>query len=76
VATKFERDGLPSTSAGTWRFAFIKAHLSRPSRRTGSGAPVLMLNIALHYGEVFYDNFGAAGRLDFTVIGASTVSAN
>ena len=29
----------------------------------------LSLDIALHCGDVFYGNIGAAGRLDFTVIG-------
>lgn len=29
----------------------------------------LNLDVALHYGKVFYGNIGAAGRLDFTVIG-------
>jgi adenylate cyclase len=29
----------------------------------------LGLDVALHYGEVFYGNVGAPGRLDFTVIG-------
>ena len=33
--------------------------------------PALELGIALHFGEVFYGNIGAARRLDFTVIGAA-----
>lgn len=33
--------------------------------------PPLGLDIALHYGEVFYGNVGTPGRLDFTVIGPS-----
>lgn len=33
------------------------------------GGEALSLDIALHYGKVFYGNIGAAGRLDFTVIG-------
>jgi len=31
--------------------------------------PQLSLDVALHCGDVFYGNIGAAGRLDFTVIG-------
>jgi adenylate cyclase len=33
------------------------------------GEAPLSLDIALHCGDVFYGNIGAAGRLDFTVIG-------
>lgn len=34
-----------------------------------AGETPLSLDIALHCGDVFYGNIGAAGRLDFTVIG-------
>lgn len=34
-----------------------------------AGETALALDIALHCGDVFYGNIGAAGRLDFTVIG-------
>ncbi|MBQ0820191.1 adenylate/guanylate cyclase domain-containing protein [Microvirga sp. HBU67558] len=34
-----------------------------------AGEPPLSLDVALHCGDVFYGNIGAAGRLDFTVIG-------
>jgi adenylate cyclase len=34
-----------------------------------SGRPVLGIRLALHVGEVLYGNIGAAGRLDFTVVG-------
>lgn len=37
--------------------------------RARSLAPPLHLDVALSYGEVFYGNVGAPGRLDFTVIG-------
>ncbi|RDI58660.1 adenylate/guanylate cyclase domain-containing protein [Microvirga subterranea] len=33
------------------------------------GGEALSLDVALHYGKVYYGNIGAAGRLDFTVIG-------
>lgn len=31
--------------------------------------PKLSLDVALHFGDVFYGNIGTASRLDFTVIG-------
>jgi adenylate cyclase len=34
-----------------------------------SDRPVLGIRLALHVGEVLYGNIGAAGRLDFTVVG-------
>ena len=37
--------------------------------RSRAGKPVAMVDLALHLGEVLYDNVGAADRLDFTVIG-------
>ncbi|MEE1611280.1 adenylate/guanylate cyclase domain-containing protein [Microvirga sp. CF3016] len=37
--------------------------------RLHAGERPLSLDIALHCGDVFYGNIGAAGRLDFTVIG-------
>ncbi len=37
--------------------------------RSYSDEPSLSLDIALHCGDVFYGNIGAASRLDFTVIG-------
>ncbi len=36
----------------------------------------LRLDIALHCGDVFYGNIGAAGRLDFTVIGPAVNEAS
>jgi class 3 adenylate cyclase len=35
------------------------------------GSESLKMVVALHYGTVIYGNIGAAGRLDFTVIGPS-----
>jgi adenylate cyclase len=37
--------------------------------RARPGEPSLGVDIALHFGDVFYGNIGAAGRLEFTVIG-------
>jgi adenylate cyclase len=37
--------------------------------RAESGAPLIMVDFALHVGEVLYGNVGAADRLDFTAIG-------
>jgi adenylate cyclase len=37
--------------------------------RVYTGETALGLDVALHCGDVFYGNIGAAGRLDFTVIG-------
>ena len=39
--------------------------------RSRPGEVSLGVDIALHCGDVFYGNIGAAGRLDFTVIGAA-----
>ncbi|MCB9761345.1 MAG: adenylate/guanylate cyclase domain-containing protein [Alphaproteobacteria bacterium] len=39
--------------------------------REAAGLPALTCGMALHLGEVFYGNIGAADRLDFTVIGAA-----
>lgn len=45
-------------------------------RRIASGARPLHFGLALHVGEVMYGNIGAAGRLDFTVIGPAVNEAN
>jgi len=37
--------------------------------RAAAGAPVALVDLALHLGEVLYGNVGATDRLDFTVIG-------
>jgi len=37
--------------------------------RRAADLPVMALDIALHLGDVYYGNIGAADRLDFTVIG-------
>ena len=45
------------------------------ARRT-AGLPTMDLDIALHLGDVFYGNVGAADRLDFTVIGPAVNEAS
>ena len=47
--------------------------LNRERRRAGK--PVAAVDLALHIGEVFYGNVGAADRLDFTVIGPAVNEA-
>jgi len=41
----------------------------RNAARAAAGAPVAVVDLALHIGEVLYGNVGATDRLDFTVIG-------
>lgn len=43
--------------------------------RLAAGLPHLELDLVLHRGEVLYGNVGAAGRLDFTVIGPAVNEA-
>jgi class 3 adenylate cyclase len=43
------------------------AHLDR--ERSLRGLPPLSFGVALHVGEIFWGNIGAADRLDFTAIG-------
>ena len=45
------------------------AHLDDARRRQGE--PPLSFGVALHLGEIFWGNIGAADRLDFTAIGPS-----
>ena len=46
------------------------------ARRVAIGAAPVGFGLALHVGEVVYGNIGAAGRLDFTVIGAAVNEAS
>jgi class 3 adenylate cyclase len=43
------------------------AHLD--DERRAEGLPPLPFGVALHLGEIFWGNIGAADRLDFTAIG-------
>lgn len=45
------------------------------ARRAAAGLPITGAYVALHVGEVFYGNVGAADRLDFTVIGPAVNEA-
>jgi adenylate cyclase len=50
--------------------------LDRVNRvRAEASKPVAEVDLALHIGEVFYGNIGAADRLDFTVIGPAVNEA-
>jgi adenylate cyclase len=64
----FLLDGSRSTAA-TADAALAAAVAAQQAVRAASAAP--SLDIALHVGEVHYGNIGAAGRLDFTVIGSA-----
>ncbi|MCB5176336.1 MULTISPECIES: adenylate/guanylate cyclase domain-containing protein [Microvirga] len=78
---KFMGDGLlaafpiteeqPSEAACAAAVRAAEAALARNDavNRLYEGETALHLDIALHCGDVFYGNIGAAGRLDFTVIG-------
>ncbi len=44
--------------------------------RSRPGEPPLDLDVALHYGDVFYGNIGDTSRLDFTVIGSAVNEAS
>ena len=44
--------------------------------RAEGGLPVLVFNLALHFGDVSYGNIGARERLDFTVVGPAVNEAS
>jgi adenylate cyclase len=50
------------------RLAFAQASELNADRRRAGGAP-LAFGVALHVGVITYGNVGAAGRLDFAVVG-------
>lgn len=43
--------------------------------RVARGEPAILIDIALHVGEIFYGNVGASRRLDFTAIGGAVNEA-
>jgi len=55
--------------AAAVRAAQVALRRNEAVNRAHPDAMPLSLDIALHSGDVFYGNIGAAGRLDFTVIG-------
>ncbi len=44
--------------------------------RRAAGLPALDLDVALHFGDVFYGNVGSGRRLDFTIIGRAVNEAS
>ncbi|HSI42402.1 MAG TPA: adenylate/guanylate cyclase domain-containing protein [Xanthobacteraceae bacterium] len=57
-----------SLLAATSALASIEALAERQRQ---AGLPVLKVDIALHVGDIYYGNIGAARRLDFTAIGSA-----
>ncbi|NMN68752.1 adenylate/guanylate cyclase domain-containing protein [Rhizobium sp. 57MFTsu3.2] len=53
----------------------MKANQLLNARRNDEEEPQLLVDIALHVGEVFYGNIGASRRLDFTAIGRAVNEA-
>jgi adenylate cyclase len=71
-------DETSQAEAGAAAVRAAKTALSRNEavNRSLSGETPLSLDIALHCGDVFYGNIGAANRLDFTVIGPAVNEAS
>lgn len=44
--------------------------------RSRAGKPTMLLDLALHLGDVLYGNVGSADRLDFTVVGPAVNEAS
>ncbi len=53
----------------------VKANQELNVTRAARDEPALLVDVALHVGEVFYGNIGAARRLDFTAIGRAVNEA-
>ncbi|MGO4707094.1 adenylate/guanylate cyclase domain-containing protein [Microvirga sp. 2MCAF38] len=64
-------DGNPKDDACAGAFRAAQKALARNEavNRANPDATPLNLDIALHYGDVFYGNVGSPKRLDFTVVG-------
>ena len=83
---KFIGDGLlaafpvtgDATTACDAALAAARKALTRNARVNAAhpASPRLDLDVALHLGEVFYGNIGAASRLEFTVIGPAVNEAS
>ncbi|MDQ0315843.1 adenylate/guanylate cyclase domain-containing protein [Amorphus orientalis] len=56
--------------------AMQKANDELNAERTAVGRPPLVVDVALHLGEVMYGNVGSMRRLDFTVIGPAVNEAS
>ena len=75
----FDISGRPAVDACTDALAAAQEILARFERLNDSGEPErprLVVDVALHVGEVLYGNVGAPGRLDFTVIGPAVNEAS
>ncbi|MEM8577974.1 MAG: adenylate/guanylate cyclase domain-containing protein [Pseudomonadota bacterium] len=73
----FAKDAVPGTEAAAIACVRdLQAAMAEVSAaRAAAGQPVTTATMALHAGEVFYGNIGAAQRLDFTVIGPAVNAA-
>ncbi|MGX1305598.1 adenylate cyclase [Amorphus suaedae] len=56
--------------------AMIAANAALNGLRAEQGLPPLVVDIALHLGELMYGNIGSSRRLDFTVIGPAVNEAS
>ncbi|MBL4720442.1 MAG: adenylate/guanylate cyclase domain-containing protein [Alphaproteobacteria bacterium] len=70
-----ERDSICHDALGTALMALQRTK-DLNDARAAKGLPTMALDVALHLGDVFYGNVGAADRLDFTVIGPAVNEAS
>lgn len=71
-----EQDGIEGACAKALGAACEALRRNELIAQGQAGEQPLGLDVALHLGEVFYGNIGAAGRLDFTVIGPAVNEAS
>ena len=76
AAWSVERDGVEGACAKALEAACEALRRNELIAPGQAGEQPLGLDVALHLGEVFYGNIGAAGRLDFTVIGPAVNEAS
>ena len=69
-------DGSAAACAAAVRAAQEALALNEGVNRSRPGETSLGLDIALHCGDVYYGNIGAANRLDFTVVGSAVNEAS
>jgi adenylate cyclase len=70
-----ERDSICSDALQS-AYEMIAGTAEINAARRAAGLPTMDLDIALHLGDVFYGNVGAADWLDFTVIGPTVNEAS
>ena len=70
-----ERDSICSDALQS-AYEMVAGTAEINAARRAAGLPTMDLDIALHLGDVFYGNVGAADRLDFTVIGPAVNEAS